>query len=172
MRPEKSLLLKEIQQKIESSSAMVIASYKHMSPNLAAQFRSQVEKNGGSFEVVKKRLLVQAAKMLGVSLDRATLQGHIGVVFASQDPVQATKYIYHFSKENDDLLDVLGGRFEGALCSARDVKLISELPSKDEMRAQLLGTLEAPMSQTLAVVESLLCSVIFCLDNKSTGDKE
>lgn len=172
MRPEKTLLLQEIEEKIENSSAMVITRYKHMSPNLAAKFRFDIEKNGGNFEVVKKRLLVQAAKRMGFALDRAVLQGHIGVVFAGQDPVQTTKYIYQFSKENDELLDVLGGRFEGALCSAADVQLISKLPSKDEMRAQLLGTLEAPMSHTLSVMEALLCSVVYCLDNKSSDDSK
>jgi len=117
-------------------------------------------------------LLIQAAKKFGLSLDRNALQGHIGVVFTGEDPVAATKYVYRFSKDNEDLFDVVSGRFEGALCSASDVKMISELPSKEEMRAQFLGTLEAPMSQTLAVMESLLCSILFCLENKNTGSQE
>ena len=49
---------------------------------------------------------------------------------------------------------------------ASDVERLSKLPSKDEMRAQFLSVLEAPMSQTLAVMEALLTSVPYCLDNK------
>ncbi len=167
MRPEKQLLLDEIKDKIVGSKALVLASYKRLEPNAASAFRTNLAKTGGSLEVVKKRVLIKAAQVAGVELDPALLQGHIAVVFANQDPIQTTKAVYQFSKENEEVLEVIGGRFEGAFCSAQDVEQISKLPSKDEMRAQFLGTLEAPLSQTLAVMEALLTSVMHCLDNKS-----
>ena len=70
------------------------------------------------------------------------------------------------SKENGELLEVCLGRFDGQLYQAADAKKLSELPGRDEMRAQLLATFEAPMSQTLSVVEALLTSVPHCLENK------
>jgi large subunit ribosomal protein L10 len=166
MRQEKNILSREIKNKIDDSKAMVLATYTKMSPNMAADFRMSIAKTGGNFEVVKKRVLVKAAEQAGFSLDRTDLKGHIGVIFAEEDPVQTTKCVYAFAKENKNILEVLGGRFEGALCGAKDVELISKLPSQDEMRSQLLGLFEAPMSQTLAVMEALLCSIPFCLDNK------
>jgi large subunit ribosomal protein L10 len=171
MRPEKSLLLNEIKEKIDNSKAIVLASYKKMSPNLSADFRTNIAKTGGSFEIVKKRMLMKAAEKAGFSLDRSGLQGHIGVIFAEQDPVQTAKYVYKFRKDNEEIFEVIGGRFEGQICSAKDVELISQLPGQDEMRAQLLGLFEAPMSQTLAVVEALLCSVVYCLENKASGSE-
>jgi large subunit ribosomal protein L10 len=170
MRPEKQFLLDEIKEKIDGSKAMLLASYKRLEPNAAATFRSDLAKIGGSLEVVKKRVLIKAAQVAGVELDPTLLQGHIAVVFAGQDPIQTTKIVYQFSKENEEVLEVIGGRFEGALCSAQDIEQISKLPSKDEMRAQFLGTLEAPLSQTLAVIEALLTSVMHCLENKSQNN--
>jgi len=172
MRPEKSILLKEIKDKIDASKALVLATYSKMSPNTAANFRVNIGKTGGTFEVVKKRILIKAAEQAGFSLDHGMLRGHIGVVFAEEDPVQTTKCLYDFAKENEKILDVLAGRFEGVLCSAKDVELISKLPGRDEMRSQLLGLFEAPMSQTLAVMESLLCSVPYCLENKVGESQE
>lgn len=166
MRPEKQLLLDDIKDRITDSKAIVLASYKRLEPNVAAKFRTNLAASGGSLEVVKKRVLVKAAKDAGIVLDPALLQGHIAVVFANQDPVQTTKVVYQFCKENE-VLDVIGGRFEGSVCSASDVEQISKLPGKDEMRAQFLGTLEAPLSQTLAVIDALLTSVMHCLENKS-----
>ncbi len=168
MRPEKQFLLDDIKDRIAGSKAIVLASYKQLEPNASAAFRTNLAKVGGSLEVVKKRVLVKAAQVAGVALDPALLQGHIAVVFANEDPVQTTKVVYQFCKENQEVLEVIGGRFEGTLCSASDVEQISKLPSKDEMRAQFLGTLEAPLSQTLAVIEALLTSVMHCLENKST----
>ncbi len=166
MRAEKQFLLDEIQEKITTAKALVFASYKKLEPNVAAGFRSNLAKTGGSLEVVRKRILIKAAQVAGVTIDKKLLEGHIAVFFAEQDPVQTAKTIFQFSSENAEVLKVLGGRFEGAMCSAQDVEQISKLPGKDEMRAQLLGTLEAPLSQTLAVFEALVTSVIYCLDNK------
>ncbi|MBS0604447.1 MAG: 50S ribosomal protein L10 [Verrucomicrobia bacterium] len=170
MRPEKQFLLDDIKDRIAGSQAIVLASYKRLEPNASAAFRTNLAKTGGSLEVVKKRVLIKAAQVAGVDLDPALLQGHIAVVFANQDPIQTTKAVYQFCQENEEVLEVIGGRFEGTVCSAKDVEQISKLPSKDEMRAQFLGTLEAPMAQTLAVIEALLTTVMHCLDNKSKAE--
>jgi large subunit ribosomal protein L10 len=167
MRPEKQLLLDEIKQKIDGSKAFVLTKYQRLNPNMAANFRSLVSKSGGSFEVVRKRILIKAAQASGVTLTEDVLEGHVGVVFADKDAVQTTKIIFQFSKENEDVFQVLGGRFEGQLCSANDVEQISKLPSQNEMRAQFLATLEAPLGQALATMEALLTSVMHCLENKS-----
>lgn len=166
MRPEKQLLLDDIKDRIGASKALVVTRYSKLEPNKVAGFRDVLAKTGGSLAVVKKRVLIKAAKAAGIALEADTLEGHIAIIFLSEDPFAMTKAIYKFSDENEKILEILGGRFEGALCSASDVEQISKLPSKDEMRAQLLGTLEAPLSQTLAVVDALLTSVMHCLENK------
>ncbi|MFY7842849.1 MAG: 50S ribosomal protein L10 [Rhabdochlamydiaceae bacterium] len=166
MRKEKQLLLDEIKLKIDQSTALVLTSYKGFNPNMAADFRSKISQSGGTFEVVRKKVLIKAAEASGISLNAKELHGHIGVVFALQDPVMTTKALYDYKKNNQDVFDVLGGRFENQVCSSSDIEEISKLPSKDEMRAQLLAMLEAPMSQTLAVVEALLTSVLHCIENK------
>jgi len=167
MRAEKQLLLDEIQEKIGQAKSLVLASYRKLEPNKAAAFRDELRKQGSGIGVVRKRIFAKAALASGVAIDLDTLQGHIAVVFISGDPVATTKTIFQFSKENEDVLTILGGRFDGQVCSAADVETISKLPSKDEMRAQFLGLLEAPMSQALATVEALLSSVMYCLENKS-----
>jgi len=167
MRPEKQLLLDDIKDRITASKAVVVTRYSKLEPNAVAGFRTQLAKSGGSLAVVKKRVLLKAAQASGFALQQDTLEGHIAIIFLSEDPFATTKSIYQFSNENDKVLEVLGGRFEGVMCSAQDVEQISKLPSKDEMRAQLLSVFEAPLSQTLAVVDALLTSVVHCLENKS-----
>lgn len=167
MRKEKQLLLDDIKERITLSKAIVFTRYSKLEPNKVSGLRMNLAKSGGSLAVVKKRMLFKAAQEAGVSLDLQLLEGHIAVIFSQDDPFTTTKTIYQFCNENEQMMEVLAGRFEGVLCTAQDVKQISELPSKDEMRAQFLGTLEAPLSQTLAVVDALLTSVIHCLENKT-----
>lgn len=167
MRQDKQLLLDEVKGQIDNSGTFVIMSYSKLNANSANSFRRGVQKLGGGVEVVRKRVLMKAAEAAGVQLNLADMPGHIGLVFARQaDPITVTKYVFDFSKSEGDALAVVGGRFEGKLYSGADVEKLSKLPSKDEMRAQFLSVLEAPMSQTLAVMEAVMSSVIYCLDNK------
>jgi large subunit ribosomal protein L10 len=152
---------------MEGSQAFILTRYMRMNPNMTSQFRFALAKTGGEFEVVRKRILLKAAAAAGVTLDLAQLEGHIALIFAEQDPVQTTKAVFKFRQENEEVLEVIGGRFEGRLYSAKDIEQISKLPSKQEMQAQFLGLLEAVPSQTLGVFDALLASIVHCVDNKS-----
>lgn len=170
MRAEKELLKREIKDQIEESDSFVIMSYKSFSANAANEFRGEVAKLGGGMEMVKKRVLLKAADEAGVTLDPNVLQGHIGLVFAGKDPIPVTKFVCQASSESNEALTVMGGKFDGTLYSAEQVKVLSELPGKDEMRAQFLATLQAPMVQTVTVMNALLTSLLYCLENKSNND--
>jgi large subunit ribosomal protein L10 len=126
-----------------------------------------MSKMGGDVEVVRKRVLLKAAEDAGVQLDPSSLSGHIGIVFLGEDPIESTKTVIKFSQDRDKIIQVIGGRFDGQLYTGADVERLSTLPGKDEMRAQLLSVFEAPLSQTLAVIEALLASVPYCLENKT-----
>ncbi len=167
MRPEKKLLLKEIKDKIQSSNAMIVTKYQSVKPNISWELRTSLQKFDSEFEVVKKRIFVKAASECGIELSPENLSGNIGVVFLGEKTVDTAKAFYKFSEDNNDLFEVLLGRFEEKIYSSENVKELSKLPSMEEMRSQFIGLLESPMSQTLAVMESLLTSVIYCLDNKT-----
>ena len=167
MRPEKQLLLDEIKEKLQDCKALLVTRYQALNPNLSSDFRLFLGKSGGFFSIVRKRILIKAAEQEGLALRRADLHGHIGIVFVYNDPIQITKALYQYSKDHGQFLEVLGGKFEGRLYSSDEMLALSKLPSQDEMRAQFLGLLEAPMSQTLSVMEALLTSVLYCFDNKA-----
>lgn len=166
MRAEKELLKQEIKDKLERFESFVIMQYTSLNANVANEFRRMIGKSGGDVEVVRKRVLLKAAEDAGVQLDLSSLPGHIGIVFLGQDPIESTKTVIKFSQDREKVIQVIGGRFDGQLYSGADVEHLSTLPGKDEMRAQLLSVLEAPLSQTLAVIEALLTSVPHCLENK------
>lgn len=167
MRKEKQLLLNEVKDQIEKYSSFVVMQNVGMSANKANEFRREVAKMGGNVEVMRKRMLVKAAQAAGVTLDVKDMPGHIGLVYTGKEPFEVTKFVFKFSQDNDKTIKVVGGRLEGKVYNGEDVEKLSKLPSKDEMRAELLSVFEAPMAQTLAVMDALLASVVYCLDNKS-----
>lgn len=168
MRPEKQLLVDEIKEELDKRNSFMLMKYKGLTANLANKFRREISKTGGDVSIAKKRVLKLVMKNIGIEFaPDAFEEGHLGVVFMGKDPLSSAKMVFEFSKENGDSIEVIGGHLEGKTLSAKDIDALTKLPSKDVMRAQLIGTLEAPLSQTLAVMEAVLSSVIYCVDNKS-----
>lgn len=172
MKQEKQLLLDEVQDHIRQRPSFVIVQYSAVGANTLNDFRTAIIGRGGEVGVMNKRLLIKAAQNMGVELVRTNLEGHIALVYAGVDAVETAKYVFQFSRENEGKVKVVGGHIDGLLCSAEQVDQLSKLPGKQEMRAQLLATLEAPMAQLLAVCEALLTSVPHCLENKAKLDAE
>lgn len=166
MRKEKQFLLDEIKQHLSASNDFVITSYQGIDPNAAAGFRMSIVDSGGLFCIVKKRVFLKAAAEVGIAIDKEMLKGHIGIVYSGDDTIATTKAVYKFKNENDKLLDVLGGQFEGKLCSPSDLKEISTLPSQEQMRAEFLGVLEAPLSGIVSVMEAAMSGVVSCMDQQ------
>ena len=168
MKKEKQYLLDEIKGQLGQSGSYIIAQYSALDANKTNDLRRTLAKSGGRFEVIKKRVFVKAAHDLGVSFDEKTLCGHIGIIMTQTDPLDVTKAILRYSEENENSLALLGGFIEGQALGAHDIQRFASLPNKSEMRSQFLGLMEAPMSEMLSVVQSLLTSVMFCMDNHSS----
>jgi large subunit ribosomal protein L10 len=159
MRAEKQLLLNEIKEKIDGSSAMIVARYEKLQPNPAWLLREQLAKAGGLFKVVRKKVFLRAAELSGIKIEESLLTGHVGVVFIKEsDAMPSAKALVKFSQENSDVLQVLCGQIEGKLIPGSEVMYLSSLPGINEMRAQFLALLVSPMAQTLSVIEAKIAA--------------
>lgn len=167
MRQEKQLLLDELSEKIRESKGFLVTEYKGLTASQSRQFRNSMFEFGAEFEVVRKRVFIKAAEHSGLPVGNQTFQGHVGVIFTAQDPTEMVKQAVKYSESNGNSLVPLAGHIDGVLCSGEDILAIAKLPGIQELRAQFLGLLEAPMAQTVGVVQSMLTSVLFCLEEKS-----
>lgn len=167
MRPEKQLLLDELNEYIDQANAIIVTQYSKLSPKVSWSFGEELSKVNSSFKVVKKRIFSKAAEKKDLPFKNQKFDGHVGVVFIGGDLLETTKMVVKFRNDNEGLLEIITGQIEGKVASAQDIVELSKLPTKDVMRAELLGLLEAPMSSTLAVMNSLLTSVPLCMGNKN-----
>lgn len=166
MRSEKKLLLDEIKDKIQSSNAMIVTKYQKAAPDMAWEFRQKLRETGADFEVMKKRLLQKAAEDCGIAINLSEEKGNVGVVFLQEQTIEGTKAFFAFNKTVGGSFTVLLGKYE-RVYSPTDVEELSKLPTTQEIRAQLMGLLAAPMSQIVSVMNSALTGIIYCLENKS-----
>ena len=167
MRSEKQLLLDDIEEKLDSNDSFIVTRYENFNSGLTSEFRGTINSIGGDFEIMKKRLLYKALTKRGLEISFDKFQGHIGVIFSGDDSIVTAKSVVTFNKNSAGTLEIVTGKFDNKFIDANQILALSKLPEKNELRAQFLGLLEAPMSQTLATMEALLTSVPHCLNNKS-----
>lgn len=157
---QKEALVAEVTQKIKDSKALVFANFKGVSVKNITTIRQELRKSGSSWQVLKKTLLNIALKNAGVEMNARELEGQVGVAF-SHDEVAAAKTIADFQKANRDVtISIEGGVLGSKALSVAEVKALAKLPSQDELRAKLAGTLQAPIASFVRVLGGNLSSLV------------
>ena len=167
MKREKQLLLEEMKEQIQQSGSFIVAQYQHLSGARAYAFRRELAKLGGYFEVVRKRMFLEAVRRVGIEFDPEQLPGHIGLILGARDPFEATKVVTKYSETNENAFQLIAGFIDGQKASKEDVQRLATLPGKDQMRAELLGLFCAPASGMLGVMEAVMTGVVHCIDSRA-----
>jgi len=126
-------------------SVVVVARNHGLTVAQAADLRNRMRGAGASFKVTKNRLARLAIKGTPYEAIGDMLTGPIGFA-TSADPVAAAKVAADFAKTNDKF-EIVGGSLGGQLLDVAGVKALAELPSLDELRAKLIGLLNAPATK-------------------------
>lgn len=171
MRDEKNLLLEEIKEKIDTAKSFVITKYKNITSAESWKFRNSLLENGSEMEVVKKRIFLKALEKTGYKCTIEELDGHIALIFIKDDPVRAIKAIFEFSNQNNKL-EVIRGEIENKSYNKEDLLILSKLPSMNDLRAEFLSLIEAPMRESVSVMNSLLTSVIYAIEEKKNLEEK
>ncbi len=159
-KQEKEALVASVAEKIKGSKALVFANFKGVTVKDITTIRKELRKSGSSWQVLKKTLLNLALKAAGVEVNSRELEGQIGIAF-SHDEVAAAKVIATFQKANKDVsLSIEGGALGAKALTAQEVKALAKLPSQDELRAQLVGTLQAPIASFVRVLGGNLSGLV------------
>jgi large subunit ribosomal protein L10 len=115
--------------------------------------RREIRDVSGEYHVIKNTLVRRALKDTAFSDLEKLLEGPNGWVFAYEDPVVLSKALIKFAGENDKLA-IKGGVFEGRFMDTAGVKILSQMPSKPELQAKLLATINAPATQLLRTIHA------------------
>lgn len=151
-RVRKEALVAELQETFSNAELVVITHQTGLSVAEVSDLRAQMREAGAAFRVTKNTLAKIALK--GTKFEH--LEGHFtgpSAVAYSTDPVAAAKVAVGFSKKNEKLTIIAGALAEKAL-DAEAVKALATLPSLDELRAKLVGLLQAPATKLAGVTQA------------------
>ena len=149
-RAQKRELVERLNEQWKTSGVIVVAHYKGMTVAQMTDFRKRMKDAGGIVKVTKNRLAKLAIKDTDVESVSDLLEGQTCVAY-SEDPVSAARVSVKYSRENDKLV-ILGGAMGKTRLDTEGVKALADLPSLDELRAQLLGLLQTPAAKLLGLL--------------------
>ena len=162
MRHEKISILNEVIERVKASDFCFIVNYGGLKVTQLTTLRQELVKLNAQAMVVKNTYLGKVAKDLGWADVSAMLSGPTAVVTGSGDVAEVAKVLVEFVKKNEKA-SIKGASLEAATLSAADVEALSKLPSKDAMRGMLLGTLMAPATSFVRVLNAPLLNVLYAL---------
>jgi len=151
-RTEKAELIETLQSTLSEAAAVVVTHQTGLTVAESSDLRGRMREAGAGFKVTKNRLTkiaLQGTKYEDIS-DLFTGPTAMGT---SADPVAAAKVLVNFAKENDKLT-VIGGSLDGKVLDKAGVEALAKLPSLDELRAKLVGLLNAPATQVARVTQA------------------
>jgi large subunit ribosomal protein L10 len=162
----KAKAVEGLQQQLERSTAIIVTAYRGLKVAELQDLRRKLRPKGVEYHVVKNSLFSRAADGSGRGALRTLLTGPTAVALGTSDEVDLARGLIDETR-TFKTLKIVGGFLGGRLMSAEDVQALARLPSKLQLQATLVGSLTAPLSQTVAVLQAPLAQLIRVLNAKA-----
>ena len=162
------VIIKEISQSriktnLKNSDTVFIINYSGLSSPDLTSLRGLLKGAKTDLFVVKNTVARRALKDSGLDLLVNNVEGPCGLVFAKDEPVLTSKVLCEFAKEHKSL-KLQGGSLHDRILQASDIEVLSKLPSRDVLRAQLVCTLNAPIAHLAMALNQVIGKFVVCLD--------
>lgn len=154
----KSAKIDAMKEKFEKAQVAVVTEYKGYSVEEITTLRRNLQKEGGDYMVTKNTLAKIAAKGTNYEAIADLCKGPIAVAFGFDDQVSPAKVVSKFIKDSKKG-EILGAVLEGNLLSAAEAKALANLPSKEELYAKMLGSINSPASGIVGSVNAVMASL-------------
>lgn len=151
-REQKSELVASLQGVFQNTSLVIVTHYTGLTVAEMTDLRSQVREAGASFKVTKNRITKLALDGTDFGVLADSFKGPTAIAY-SNDPVAAAKATVDYAKKNEKLV-ILCGALGEQLLDADGVKALASLPSLDELRAKIVGLLNAPATQLARIIQA------------------
>ena len=147
-KDKKAGVVSEVSQLLDASKLTVVAKYSGTSVKSMQELRRTAKEGNTTISVVKNRLVKKAMQQNDkfADTDAGILTGQLLYAFNAEDEVAPAQVLANFAKAEPQIEFIGALSADGSLLSASDVKALAALPGKDQLRAQLAGTIAAPLS--------------------------
>ena len=144
---QKQEILRDLTAKINDSKSVVFTKFNGLGVKDNELLRRELKANDSEYYVAKKTLLNIAfndSKIEGVNVEE--LEGNIAVIFGYEDEVAPARLVNNFKKDHKGKIEFVGGVLENKFITAAEVTNLALLPSREELYAKLVGSINSPVS--------------------------
>lgn len=168
-RDKKNTLVAELIDLFATAKGVVCASYTGLNVAKMQALRQEARDNKITIKVVKNRLVRVALKNSEKfkDIDSTDLSGQLVYAFSSEDEILPAQTLAKFQKSNPELQLLVGFDGDGRLLDTQTVKVMSTLPTKEQLRGQLVSVMAAPLSGFLTVANGNQRGLVQVLNKRS-----
>ncbi len=159
----KKLVVEEIKQKIQDSKSVVLVKFTGLTVAEDTELRREFRKNNVEYKVLKNTLVRRAFNDLGVNDFDEDLNGPTSVAFGA-DETGAAKVVMEAVKKYDKKVSVKSAYVDGGKVAEAGVKELANMPSKEQLVAKMLGSLQAPIANFVGVLSAMPRSLVIALN--------
>lgn len=168
-RTKKEALVTEVNHKLQSSKLTVVAEYLGTPVKSLQELRALAKESNTSVKVFKNRLVLKAldSDEKFKNIDRSTLRGMLLYAFSPEDELASAQVLAKFAKSHPTLKIIGSINEQGEYLSSEDTMTLANLPSKEQLRGQLVGVFAAPLTGFAGVLSANIRSVLNVLNARS-----
>lgn len=166
----KKAVVAEVSAHVAKAKSIVVAEYRGLAVGRMTELRARARKSGVYLRVLKNTLARRAVEGTPFAGLSQHMKGPL-VYGISPDPVATAKVLNEFARVNDKLV-IRAGAMENAVISAKEVSALATMPSREELLARLLGTMQAPiakLARTLNEVPARFARTLAAVRDKQTA---
>ena len=146
--------VQKLAEKMKSANLVLLTDYRGISVADVTELRKKVREADAEYMVIKNNITRRALAECGITGLDKELTGPTAVILANDAYLPALKAIYNYSKKND-FYQIKGGVLEGKVSSVEELKVLAQLPSREELIAKLAGCLLANVSKLAATLDAV-----------------
>lgn len=144
--------------KFEKAQVAVVTEYKGYSVEEITNLRRNLQKEGGDYTVTKNTLAKIAIKGTEFEALADLCKGPVAIAFGFEDQVSPAKIVSKFIKDSKKG-EILGAVLDGKVLSVEETKALANLPSKEELYAKMLGSINSPASGIVGSINAVMASL-------------
>lgn len=167
-KAKKNEVVANVSELLAESKLTVVAEYKGTTVKAIQSLRKDAKENGTKVSVIKNRLVIKAIESSEKykDIDVSALKGQLLYAFNADDEVAPAQVLNNFAKTNPSIQFVGAITPEGNFISADEVKALAVLPSRSELIAQVVATLQSPVNDTMNALSGNLHALLDGIEAK------
>ncbi len=159
----KKVVVEDIKERIQNAKSVVFVKFNGLTVAEDTELRREFRKNNVEYKVLKNTLIRRAFNDMGITDFDEDLNGPTSVAFGA-DETAASKVIIEAVKKYQDKVSVKSAFVDGARVDEKGVKALASMPSKEELIAKMLGSLQAPIANFVGVLSAMPRSLVIALN--------